>query len=615
MKSLKHRIFLFLIVLMSCMGQPLRAEVIPEEPHKNTDDNFYEIQTLENLYWVAQEVNAGHFSDGIYVRLMADIIINPDIEAWDVTCCAKDILDSETPDFLTEENLALLNDVNNWVPIGNTEVNYFTGEFDGNGHTISNLFYDPTDILSEFGLFGYASNANIHDFRIFHGNLIATDNCAPLLVWAMEQVNINRVTVEDSYLEILDYSDNHYAAGLVAHYYGNNISNIHMYYVQTISGYVQEGNFGEIVGRRASSSIIKNCYIHGHGANIKPNFMISAWDELIESGMEADVENYVYNNYYEENDYIEYVTDSYYGIEPINYSSVTSGHLCWLLNEQVSGGDTWRQNIATGSTPMLYRAIDDEKVYKLNDYLFANVFTNETTEAEITRVALNETLGFQIPEPINVSHVSYLRIASAYARWNTVCLPFTLTEETANGNSLFLIYNIAENANSEYVIYLRKVNEIPANTPAFVFRKTDYLNMSFDYDVSDQPEATIQLGGEPGVVTYGDFEFRGVYEASTTFSEEQTSTGRYFFVYQNGLRRGINPFSIKPFRAYLYCTKADMGAAPLRFTLNTLDEVSAIDALEDVAPHSQSVTDLMGRPVSRNAKGLLITNHKKLLVR
>ena len=179
-----------------------------------------------------------------------------------------------------------------------------------------------------------------------------------------------------------------------------------------------------------------------------------------------------------------------------------------------------------------------------------------------------------------------------------------------------MINDIAEEANSEYVIYLRKVDEIPANTPAFVYiNRPNYLDLDFVYNVSDQPDATFQLGGEPGVVTIGDFEFRGVYEAGTTFNEEQTSTGRYFFVYQDGLRRGINPFSIKPFRAYLYCTKEDMGAAPMRFTLNPMDEVTAIDALEDIAPHSQRVTDLMGRPASPDAKGLLITNHKKLLVR
>ena len=426
----------------------------------------------------------------------------------------------------------------------------------------------------------------------------------------MGTVTIERIQISYCAVDILDYSPDNYAAGVLT--YSNtdtSISNICMISVLTPSETFHEGYFGGIVGYSTMEDVIKNCFFMGYG-QIKPNFMIWAYNEAVAEGLpETTINSIATNNYYTKSD----VTDSYYGIEPIDENSVSSGRLCWLLNEKVSGGDTWRHYIVPGLWPMLFQN-DNQKVYKLNDYVFANDFNDEIDGNKIVEIGLDETLGFVLPEPIDVFRATYRRsVTNGNTKWHTICLPFTVKQDDYTNKAFYLIDNIAEKANNEYVINLQKVDEVPANTPAFVRKKDTYL--SFDFDSTTEVGSTLQLGGEAGTLTYGDFEFRGVYEAGTAFDEDETSTGRYFFVSQDALWRGINPFSIKPFRAYLYCTKADMGAAPMRFTLNPMDETSAIDALEDVAPHSQRVTDLMGRPTSPDAKGLLITNHKKLLVR
>ncbi|MBQ7238642.1 MAG: hypothetical protein IJS20_07605 [Bacteroidales bacterium] len=600
MKSLKTSYFLFLFVLMSVMGRPLYAEITPQEPNLNTDDNFYEIETLENLYWVAEKSNEGLFANNTYkIRLMADINVNPDIDYQEVK--------SWTANGMNRESLNFMDRLNKWTPIA-TGTNSFNTEFDGNGHTIRNIFYDPTNILDKFGLFGNATMADIHDLTITNSVFIANNYCAALLASTGYSVTINRIQISYCAVDILDYSSNHYAAGVLASSSSDtSISNISMTSVLTPSETFHEGYFGGIVGFSSMGDVIKNCFFMGYG-QIKPNFMIWAYNEAVAEGLpETTINSIATNNYYTKSD----VTDSYYGIEPIDENSVSSGRLCWLLNEKVSGGDTWRHYIAPGLWPMLFQN-DNQKVYKLNDYVFANDFNDEIDGNKIVEIGLDETLGFVLPEPIDVFRVSYRRI-TAGNKWHTVCLPFALKQSDYTNKAFYRIDNIAEKANNEYVINLQKVDEIPANTPAIIRKLDTYLDL--DFDLTAQTGSKIQVGGDPDTITCGDFEFRGVYEAGTAFDEDETSTGRYFFVSQDALWRGINPFSIKPFRAYLYCTKEDMGAAPMRFTLNTLDEVSAIDALEDVAPHSQHVTDLMGRPASPDAKGLLITNHKKLLVR
>lgn len=51
-----------------------------------------------------------------------------------------------------------------WVPIG-TETNRFSGNFDGNGHSISNLFIDR-DSTNYQGMFGYADGAELADIEL-----------------------------------------------------------------------------------------------------------------------------------------------------------------------------------------------------------------------------------------------------------------------------------------------------------------------------------------------------------------------------------------------------------------------------------------------------------------
>ena len=108
-----------------------------------THNGYYAIENAGQLYWFAQEVNNG--STGINAVLTADITVN------------TGVLDA---------NGNLVNNgtsFRSWTPIGYTD-NAYTGIFDGNGKTISGLYFNSA--TDNVGLFGYISNGTIKNVGV-----------------------------------------------------------------------------------------------------------------------------------------------------------------------------------------------------------------------------------------------------------------------------------------------------------------------------------------------------------------------------------------------------------------------------------------------------------------
>lgn len=87
----------------------------------------YWVRTGEDLLLLAQDVNDGVDYDGFYFKMAADIDLS-----------------------------AICGDTISWDAIGSLE-NYFEGDFDGDGHTISNLYLNVTNRIY-VGLFGYVGS-------------------------------------------------------------------------------------------------------------------------------------------------------------------------------------------------------------------------------------------------------------------------------------------------------------------------------------------------------------------------------------------------------------------------------------------------------------------------
>ncbi len=121
-KQSMKRLYFVLFVLLMMSGLGLHSQT-PVEPSGDGDtNNPYQINTLENLYWIAADAS----------RWNKHYIQTADIDA------------SETSGWFGGAG---------WSPIGNS-ANKFTGTYDGQGHTISGLTINRPG-TERIGLFGH----------------------------------------------------------------------------------------------------------------------------------------------------------------------------------------------------------------------------------------------------------------------------------------------------------------------------------------------------------------------------------------------------------------------------------------------------------------------------
>lgn len=163
------------LMLVAAMVMPSVAWADTITPKKPTTgdgsaNNPYQISNKEELYWFAGLVN-GDASVCNY-----DATSNPTGTQQNKAACAKlmnDIVVNYDDDF-SNHNWSSISRSNwfFWTPIGKQDFNIYTGTFDGQGHTISGLYfescsgyYDQSSIEYDyqyrdhlsFGLFGFNS--------------------------------------------------------------------------------------------------------------------------------------------------------------------------------------------------------------------------------------------------------------------------------------------------------------------------------------------------------------------------------------------------------------------------------------------------------------------------
>ena len=182
----------------------------------------YLIANAGQLYWFAAKINSSRNTHtGIYAKLTADITINKNVLKADGT------LNGDGKNFRL------------WTPIGNTQDCKYNGVFDGDGHTISGLYYSGGDMY--VGLFGI-----------------------------VEWVTITNLTLSDSYF-VNDSNTDTYIGRLVG-FIKNTSADIRNCgvagtLIATVSGNSSYLYAGGLIGRAdtgATSEItIRNCYASG----------------------------------------------------------------------------------------------------------------------------------------------------------------------------------------------------------------------------------------------------------------------------------------------------------------------------------------------------------------
>ena len=146
--QLKQLLTTLLLVAAMAMPTMVWAAITPSKPTggDGSSSNPYQISTAAQLYWFAGLVN-GTLTDGTAknaaacAKLTANITVNSNVLKSDGT-----INSSKQSSFTA------------WTPIGYynsaSDNVLYTGTFDGNGKTISGLYFNNTGICF-IGLFGY----------------------------------------------------------------------------------------------------------------------------------------------------------------------------------------------------------------------------------------------------------------------------------------------------------------------------------------------------------------------------------------------------------------------------------------------------------------------------
>ena len=288
------RLLLSAVLMMCCMV----ANAVGTQPSgEGTSANPYQIATKDNLLWFAEHVNQGN--------LTACAILTADITVNNGVLNSNGNLNNGTFD--------------TWTPIGNwgdgSVYKGFAGEFNGDGHTISGLYFND-ETKAPVGLFGIAdNNGYIHD-----------------------------VGIKDSYFRGMSH-----VAGICGDLAKGKIENCwNGATVIAPSGYV-----GGIAGSCWHSSSISGCYNIGKVSSTNSNVCGGICGSVAKNpNVTYSVSNCVslegkcdvaYNIGEEGAKVIDvYILDA---------STFASGKACWILNGEKI--DTkWRQQIVTDSYPV-----------------------------------------------------------------------------------------------------------------------------------------------------------------------------------------------------------------------------------------------------------------------
>ena len=295
-------------------------------------DGWFEISNWSELYWFAQKVNSG--STTINGKLVSDIVVNDSVLDANGNLYGADSI------------------YRTWTTIG-TASYYYQGKFDGQGHTISGLYFNNTNSGNhpyggEFiGLFGYTYNATISNVGITDTYFNGYDYIGGIVGWVYYNTTITNCFSAATLSASSYYGD--YLGGIVGgidNYSSNKVTNC--YNIGKIAG---NGYYvGGICGRKYSSAVFTNCF-YADNCAVDGNNVAQFGNGYSSQGYTtADVEG---------------------NTTAATAEEFASGKIAYLLNG-TNGGSVWFQNLSApvDATPVLDTA--HGKVWLRCDSVFTN---------------------------------------------------------------------------------------------------------------------------------------------------------------------------------------------------------------------------------------------------
>lgn len=274
------------LVLATLTAVCANATITPATPEK--DGGCYLISSAEELYGFAEIVNAsqgGGPEPKACGKLTGNIIVN------------NKVLD---------ENGELVNDVsglNKLVPIG-TLKKPFQGNFDGQGFTISGLYFS-SDTQDYIGLFGYVNGS--------------------------QSTVIQNVGIEDSYIK-----GDESVGGLIGYNNGTNVTLRNCFVVGTVKG---SSGVAGLVGSQHGTLSIENSYVLG-------TVSASSYDRGTFTGSEYGGSTTTVSNSFYHIDFPESGAVHFNGVE-MPLTAFNDGYVATLLHGE-DDESIWGQNVTGG---------------------------------------------------------------------------------------------------------------------------------------------------------------------------------------------------------------------------------------------------------------------------
>ena len=343
MKKLLVLVFAIALCLgVLCLGASADG-ITPYQPTGDgTAANPYQISTAAELYWFAQQVNSGE--TGINAVLTADITIN------------KNVLDAVANNNTTN--------LTQWTPICGKKIwpndyTKYTGTFDGQGHSISGLYYngdgDYAGLFGFVGIGGRVQNVKVTDSYISnsegtgrtggvcgHNNGTITNCCNTGAVTGSHRVGGvcggNGGMISNCYNAgaVTGSGTNTYVGGVCGYNYGGRITNC-----CNTGAVTGNGNVGGVCGKNDDGRITNCCNtgtVTGSGSvggvcgyNYDGRITNCYWLDTAYSGIGIGIDT---------------GTGTVANVEVKSAEQFASGEVAWLLNSSTNG--PWRQNLGEG---------------------------------------------------------------------------------------------------------------------------------------------------------------------------------------------------------------------------------------------------------------------------
>ena len=384
-KNLQMKWLLGTLMLVAALLMPTvaSAAITPSKPTNGdgSSSNPYQISTAAQLYWFAGLVN-GTLSGvtknpAACAKLMANITVNGSVLNSDGT-----INSSKVSGFTA------------WTPIGyhNSTSDYvlYTGTFDGNGKTISGLYFNNSE-KNYVGLFGYSggtiTNVGIVD-SYFYGREFVGGICG--LNAGTVKKCYNKCPITSVYNGIGGVCGVNYAGATITNCYNTGSITSDQYHIGGICGY----NYGKL----------SNCYSTGALLKTKGDA----------GGVCGTNSGSISNCYYDkEKCTIKGINgaDASGQAEGKTTAQFTSGEVAYKLQGSQSS-TVWGQTIGTDNNPVIggtkvnygYLANNCIKVYT-NSYV-----TDLPTHSWDSNGFCSSCNGYQPAEKVSSSHHSELNV-------------------------------------------------------------------------------------------------------------------------------------------------------------------------------------------------------------